>query len=238
MYISYLNNINIFSFIPIIILYDSLIMKLLIICYVPELAFHDNMKTISDKIYNAFTHHASKNNIKLDVVKILQKNRNIVINEIKKIAEYLEQPDHKGIIYYYGHGAQIRDTSGDEKDGLDEMWSTQNIVDDELTNLFKNIHKSSYLFLFSDSCSSGSMIDNNNTKNWITISSSNDNQDSLATSDGGIFTLFGLIPALENLSKINCQSIHNYIRKNIDIPSQTSIMNCGNEHVKNIDIFI
>lgn len=200
-------------------------MKILIICYVPEIACKDkeSMKHISTKVEEAFK-KASKSNV-LDIVKILERNRSLVFENLKEIAQDLHKPNKKAIIYYYGHGDQIRDMSGDEKDGKDEIWQTQGIIDDEISKIFANIHDTSTLYLFSDSCSSGSMIDEYyNKKDWVTISSANDRQDSLATSDGGVFTLWGLIPALETIKDCTPRKLHKYIKENVQIQSQTSLL--------------
>jgi hypothetical protein len=194
------------------------------------------MNNISTKVEKAFI-KASKN-YKLDTVKILEKNRSLVIKNLKEIAKELSKPNKKAIVYYYGHGDQIIDTSGDEKDGKDEIWQTQGIIDDEISLIFKDIHNSSTLYLFSDSCSSGSMIDEYyNKKDWVTISSCNDKQDSLATSDGGVFTLWGLIPALETIKQCTPQQIHNYVKNNIQINSQKSLLHFINKDTLNKPIF-
>tara|TARA_Y100000389_G_scaffold190034_1_gene214464 strand:- start:421 stop:1065 length:645 start_codon:yes stop_codon:yes gene_type:complete len=211
--------------------------KLLIICYVPE--FSKYMKNLTNNIENEFNLCAKKNNCSISVTKIYQRNRNLVLNSLKNLALYLNEPNSKAIIYYYGHGDQIRDRSGDEKDGKDEIWQTQGILDDEISKIFKDINNSSTLYLFSDSCSSGSMIDKKyNKKNWVTISSSNDRQDSLATSDGGVFTIWGLIPALKNLKSVTPKNIHDYIKKNIQIKSQTSLLHYNFDETINKKIFI
>ena len=214
--------------------------KLLIICYVPELAYGNNMANIANKIQNSFYSCSRKYNTNIICEKILQRNRNLVIMKLNELANYLEHNDRRAIIYYYGHGDQIRDTNGDEKDGKDEIWQTQGIIDDEISKIFNKIHKTSYLWLFSDSCSSGSMIDiYYNKQNWITISSANDVQDSLATADGGIFTMFGLLPSLENVKEHTANNIYKFICANIDIPTQKSILNCGgNKDMLNKNIFI
>ena len=215
-------------------------MKLLIVCYVPEIASRNKnaMKTIANDVENAFK-KASKERCKIETVKILQRNKRLVIKNLESISNYLETPNKKAIVYYYGHGDQVRDRSGDEKDGKDEIWQTQNILDDEISKIFSSIHDSSKLYLFSDSCSSGSMIDKYyNKKDWVTISSSNDRQDSLATSDGGVFTLWGLIPALNTLDKCTPRNIHNYITKNVQIHSQKSLLHYNQSDTINKDIFI
>jgi hypothetical protein len=213
-------------------------MKLLIICYVPEIGDKNNeaMKNIAIKIENAFKKASGQT--ELCIVKILDRNRNLVIKNLEEIADELSEPNKKAILYYYGHGDQLRDTSGDEKDGKDEIWQTQGIIDDEISKIFSNIHDSSSLYLFSDSCSSGSMIDEYyNKKDWVTISSCNDKQDSLATSDGGVFTLWGLIPALETLKDCTPKKIHDFIKNNIQISSQKSLLHFINEKTIHKSIF-
>lgn len=213
--------------------------KLLIICYVPEIVKGDNMNVLAQHIESAFVNAGNKinNKITFDVIKITKVDRNLVLNDLKQIAEYLEQPNNKAIVYYFGHGDQIRDMNGDEEDHKDEIWKTQNIIDDEITEIFKNINEKSYLFMFSDACSSGSMIDDNNKRNWITISATNDVQDALAEDDGGVFTLYGLIPALNNLQVHSPKNIHDYIKSAIDIDSQTTILRTGKKGIENVNMF-
>lgn len=214
--------------------------RMVIISYVPEIARYNRnkLKEIGDRVERSFINAADRYGKQIEAVNIYQRNRSLVIRELKSLAKYLETSDRKGIIYYFGHGDQVRDVSGDEIDGKDEIWRTQNILDDEISIIFNTIHDRSMLTLISDSCSSGSMIDTYyNKRNWVTISSSNDVQDSLSTADGGVFTLFGLIPALENVTKHTPREIHRYIKENIDIPTQTSLLNYGNIKGVNQNIF-
>lgn len=135
--------------------------------------------------------------------------------------------EHKFYIYMNGHGNQIQDTNNDEKtivstehetqkDELDEIYQLPDghLVDDEITDILTNAIKNKqsiipsenyikpFIFLISDHCSSGSMIDNNNSGeyNWITIGSSLDNQDSLMTGDGNVMTVnfLNLLLKIEN----------------------------------------
>lgn len=203
---------------------------ILIICYVPEIAKYKNMDILANEILSSFKMIANKNNKKINVVDIITSvNRNKCISGLNKMAKYLNEPDNKGIVYYFGHGCQVKDRNGDEDDGMDEKWATQNILDDELSYIFNNINKTSVLYMFSDSCSSGSMIDKKlNNKNWVTISSANDKQDALTTSDGGAFTIWGIFPALEALYNPTPTELHTFIKFNICIDTQTTLLNAGN----------
>ena len=212
---------------------------ILIICYVPEIAKHSNMSHIANNILTAFNNIVKKNKKNLCVIDIVTcVSRNKCINDLKKMANRLKNPNNKGIVYYFGHGDQVRDRNGDEEDGMDEKWVTQNILDDEISYIFNKIHNDSVLYLFSDSCSSGSMIDKKlNKKNWVTFSSCNDRQDSLTTSEGGVFTLWGLLPALEALFNPTPTELHNFITSNICINTQTSLIHTGNDILLNRKMF-
>lgn len=212
---------------------------ILIICYVPEIARHKNMNKLANNILSGFSKIADKNNKKINIIDIITcVSRNRCISGLKKMEKYLESPNNKGYVYYFGHGDQVRDRNGDEEDGKDEKWVTQNILDDEISYIFNNIHNKSVLYLFSDSCSSGSMIDRKlNNKNWVTFSSSNDRQDSLTTSEGGVFTIWGLLPAFEAHCNPTPQELHNFISSNICIDSQTSLLYTGNNKLLNIKMF-
>lgn len=66
-------------------------------------------------------------------------------------------------VHYSGHGTQIRDTTGDETDGMDECIVPCNynvagfITDDELFSVIKNAK--CRMMIFFDSCNSGSACD-------------------------------------------------------------------------------
>jgi hypothetical protein len=66
-------------------------------------------------------------------------------------------------IHYSGHGSQVRDTSGDEQDGKDEVLVPSDylakgmILDDEISNMVKDVACPTILII--DACHSGSMCD-------------------------------------------------------------------------------
>ena len=71
-------------------------------------------------------------------------------------------------ISYSGHGTQINDTNGDERDGKDECIFTANlqlVTDDELSNILSKAKPNVNIVCFFDGCHSGSMLDL--THNWI-----------------------------------------------------------------------
>jgi len=63
---------------------------------------------------------------------------------------------------YSGHGGQVRDTNGDEKDNdrMDETWVLFNrqLVDDELYNLWGKFKAGVRILVLSDSCHSGTVV--------------------------------------------------------------------------------
>jgi hypothetical protein len=76
---------------------------------------------------------ASKSKV-LDIVKILERNRSLVIKNLKVIAQDLSNPNKKAIIYY-GRGDQIRDTSDTHK--RNESYNCVAFVDDILVCAIK-----------------------------------------------------------------------------------------------------
>jgi metacaspase-1 len=63
------------------------------------------------------------------------------------------------LITFSGHGAQLPDKSGDEKDRKDETWCLYDrmFIDDELYVLWKGFAKDVRILMLSDSCHSGTM---------------------------------------------------------------------------------
>jgi hypothetical protein len=133
------------------------------------------------------------------------------------------------LIYYGGHGNQVADRDGDEDDGLDEYWSLQGggmILDDTLTDILADLPASSTCVVVSDSCSSGTMIDARRWKGkqkarWASFSACRDNQDALVCSDGGVFTTWGFLGALEALVRPTPTQICTFIDKNLQLGTQS-----------------
>ena len=110
------------------------------------------------------------------------------------------------VVYYTGHGASVRDTSGDEEDGLDEalVFDDDFIIDDELAELLANSDKkpNSRVLLLSDCCHSGSIYDLQTGSyqglkmpaNLMSVSAARDkqtaNQTTVGSKDQGIFTFY------------------------------------------------
>ena len=135
------------------------------------------------------------------------------------------------LIFYGGHGNQVRDIDGDESDGLDECWVLQGggiILDDVLTDMLAGAPPSATFVVVSDSCSSGTMIDSCRWKNkqqarWAAFSSCRDNQDALSSSEGGVFTTWGFLGALEAAArtKPTPAQVCDFIRQNVQLDTQT-----------------
>jgi hypothetical protein len=72
------------------------------------------------------------------------------------------KPGDHLVFHYSGHGSQVTDTSGDEKDGADEIlcpydldWRENMIKDDDLNGVFQTVPKGVHIEVFLDSCHSG-----------------------------------------------------------------------------------
>jgi len=68
-------------------------------------------------------------------------------------------PDDIFFLTYSGHGGQVPDLNGDEKDKTDETWVAydRQIVDDELFDLWKKFKPGVRIVMLSDSCHSGTV---------------------------------------------------------------------------------
>lgn len=107
-------------------------------------------------------------------------------------------------IFYTGHGSQIRDVSGDEADGYDEVMIFDDgyIVDDDLGDYLHKYAHGQRIVLLTDCCHSGSIWDIQSLKaeheditpNIISISAATDaetsKQTKLGKKDHGIFTYY------------------------------------------------
>lgn len=83
-------------------------------------------------------------------------------NMIKQILTLILSSSKHLFLSFSGHGGGIRDTSGDERDGQDEVLFTadeQYITDDELHSLLRFLRPEQTLFILMDCCSSGSGSD-------------------------------------------------------------------------------
>jgi metacaspase-1 len=79
-------------------------------------------------------------------------------SSLKKASQKLESGDTL-LLTYSGHGGQVPDANGDEKDRMDETWVLYNrqMVDDELYSLFGTFKPGVRIAIFSDSCHSGTV---------------------------------------------------------------------------------
>jgi hypothetical protein len=183
------------------------------------------------------------------MVKLLNENSTLKINEtlfnravsrrnvadkMGQIANFLADGDNRiAFIYYFGHGDQIKDLNGDEEDGMDEYWVLYGggrMLDDDISYMFNTMKPTNKLILWSDSCSSGTMIDVKlNSKNWITYTSCRDCQDSYTTFDGGVATIWAFAPLLTK----NYMPLEYYeaLTKRLSIVGQTLQFNYGNKDV-------
>lgn len=144
----------------------------------------------------------------------------------------------KVVVFYNGHGDRRRDAGGgDEADGFDEFWRLcgdgTTLVDDEITAAVAGAGSAGSTGMFtliSDSCSSGTMIDDDGKPRcpWASIGSCTDAESAFASSDGGIFTIHGLIPTLRECGSGGATAtprrIAEGIARRLSIPTQHLVL--------------
>jgi hypothetical protein len=85
-----------------------------------------------------------------------------ILDELKNLLSSANSGD-KLFLTFSGHGTNMKDTSGDEKDGLDEMFVPLDfncISDDEIKRFINNnLKKDVTLFTLFDCCHSGTILD-------------------------------------------------------------------------------
>lgn len=88
-----------------------------------------------------------------------QATADAVIDGIRDASKKLKSGD-LFFLTYAGHGGQVPDVNGDEKDGMDETWVLYDrmLVDDELFALWGKFKSGVRILVLSDSCHSGTVV--------------------------------------------------------------------------------
>lgn len=83
-----------------------------------------------------------------------------ILEELANAVTELEDGDIF-LLTYSGHGGQVPDSNGDEPDRMDETWVSfdRQIVDDELYAAFGTFAPGVRIFVLSDSCHSGTVLE-------------------------------------------------------------------------------
>lgn len=94
---------------------------------------------------------------------ISKQTKDNIIKKIKNLArDSFQSHDKNYVIQYSGHGTNVPDTNGDERDGKDEGLVASDmklLKDDEINILLSDFHPNSTILLIADSCHSGTCAD-------------------------------------------------------------------------------
>lgn len=119
------------------------------------------------------------------------------------------------VFYYSGHGTEVPDENGDEKDGMDEAFCfvtpsgqvnrSSLMTDDEFVDaLLKGVHEDTNLLVLADCCHSGTIVDLQKSswsqRSAVAMVGCTDAQTSADIGVGGVFT-HSLLLAMEKLSQ-------------------------------------
>jgi metacaspase-1 len=91
-----------------------------------------------------------------------------VMQELRIAAKQLKAPD-LFLLYFSGHGGQIKDHDGDEKDHKDETWCLYDghYLDDELYAALQQFKTGTRIVLISDCCHSGGIRRSDNDHRYM-----------------------------------------------------------------------
>lgn len=133
-----------------------------------------------------------------------------LLNAILHIGSQCEKED-QFILYYTGHGSTIQDQDGDEDNGFDETMvlldetgqRRDDLRDDDLALWLVNHVRADHLLLLFDCCHSATLADLDKPmwsgKHAISLSGCEDEESSLGTGKGGVFT-HALVQATNGLA--------------------------------------
>lgn len=130
----------------------------------------EDIKSIQSMLMDAYGYSADNIVVLRDDMASKNPTKNAICLAIQQIVA-VSAPSDELWIHYSGHGTQLRDTNGDETDGLDEaivpadFQTSGMITDDDLFNLVKNIRCKAFLVF--DSCHSGSVCDLQYSVNYV-----------------------------------------------------------------------
>lgn len=164
-----------------------------------------------------------------------QANAEAVSAKIKRVASRC-QPGDFFVFYYAGHGAQIPDEDGDEKDGYDEAFCFVTpdgklrggwMSDDTFAELMTtHIPQGVKVLVLSDCCHSGTVCDFKTNPAWkkleaVSFSGCEDFQTSGDTGRGGIFT-HALLIAIQRMleSREPFDKIGNFFSRVIEVDDE------------------
>jgi hypothetical protein len=107
----------------------------------------------------------------------IKPTKNNILRNINNLVDKSNKGFNELWFHFSGHGVQVKDLNGDEKDKLDEAIVPLDyekngfIIDDTLANILKKINNNAKLFSIMDCCHSGTILDLpyklNNNNNWI-----------------------------------------------------------------------
>lgn len=97
---------------------------------------------------------------------IYQTTRRALLRALRQLRDDSFSNDlDSAVITYSGHGIYVKDTDGDEVDGKDEAIVPSDadvsglITDDELCDIIRSFNPRTRVFMISDSCHSGTLLD-------------------------------------------------------------------------------
>lgn len=167
--------------------------------------------------------------------------------------KFLSETSGNLVLYYTGHGAQIKDRSGDEDDGYDEVmiFDSGYIIDDTIADyIVKYLKNDTRVVLLADCCHSGTIWDIPESldlaksrgfpKNVMSISSAADTQTAKQTQfnkmNQGVFT-YNFWTIVRNNPKVTATEIKRILDPELTRFNQMLVYNITSDGIQNEPIF-
>lgn len=178
-----------------------------------------------------------------------------ISSELTRMAAFLAQgPGHRGLVYYNGHGSWA---GGDTSRAEWDAWGGS-VTAAQVTDAFASVAPGSFVLVISDSCSSGAMFEGRRPAaqhgRWALLAACSVSEDAFEENDGGVFSVWGLLPTLAALSgsgsgagsasasasafgSITLSALEAGAQERLDIPGSEPLLACGSSVLYTLPLF-
>jgi hypothetical protein len=223
----------------------SIVWRILIISAVPQIT-EDARHALAEKVESAWYQaaRASTSSCIETSTRLIgaSATSSAISLELAALATFLAlSSGRRGLVYYNGHGNWA---GGDRTRSEWDTWNGT-VSAAQVTDAFANTAPGSLVLVVSDSCSSGAMIESTRPAarhgRWALLAACSVSEDAFEENDGGVFTVWGLLPTLVSLvsatSKVTLSALEAGIESRIDIPDSDPLLATGSSELNALPLF-